>query len=596
MSRKGRCLWSLIVLAILCFLAVLTNAQRKERGTKCTIDILVLLDTSFSIGPDNFRKKVKPFLKKFGSIPELNVSPDGTHIAIYAFSSKKMTKLLLPFEKGYGPQYNKTVDRINWERVRGPHTRTDYGFQQVGRKIFSQRSPLNYRPQYDDVILLLTDGEPHGITDVRRKAIEQARIIKDRGIIVVGLGVGNVNMDTLEKLSTPGDAVMASFESIHTEIERLVASSCQVFQPAENCKCPARDLGDLRVNPDRLTRDVFWEIPEPECPEGLKTELKNTLYKPDVSSGNEFSIGRQEIVYLYSVKSVTDGRSFSDVQCDIVFEVKGQNFCGGKAYLTTLEECCCGKIYKKNPNFQCCGTIYFSKSTQRCCPGYTLRKLGESCFGPPCKCPEVNIGTKYIKQGDRNTNVVWAMPRPTCGGRLKTSPNERSGQSFAPGVYRITYVYSTPSRIDVTCTIRFEVKECGCPLPVPKTFNVVPGETTTTVSWNVPKPTCSEAIRDTIAPEVIRSGQPFSIGQHALIYTYNMNNQFDLTCAVMFEVRGPLCRERGYNPANQICCCGTVHNIIPRYECCDQDYYSLNTQQCCANSIVRDKTVSCPRQ
>ncbi|XP_028401931.1 uncharacterized protein LOC114541435 isoform X2 [Dendronephthya gigantea] len=536
MSRKGRCLWSLIVLAILCFLAVLTNAQRKERGTKCTIDILVLLDTSFSIGPDNFRKKVKPFLKKFGSIPELNVSPDGTHIAIYAFSSKKMTKLLLPFEKGYGPQYNKTVDRINWERVRGPHTRTDYGFQQVGRKIFSQRSPLNYRPQYDDVILLLTDGEPHGITDVRRKAIEQARIIKDRGIIVVGLGVGNVNMDTLEKLSTPGDAVMASFESIHTEIERLVASSCQVFQPAENCKCPARDLGDLRVNPDRLTRDVFWEIPEPECPEGLKTELKNTLYKPDVSSGNEFSIGRQEIVYLYSVKSVTDGRSFSDVQCDIVFEVKA------------------------------------------------------------CKCPEVNIGTKYIKQGDRNTNVVWAMPRPTCGGRLKTSPNERSGQSFAPGVYRITYVYSTPSRIDVTCTIRFEVKECGCPLPVPKTFNVVPGETTTTVSWNVPKPTCSEAIRDTIAPEVIRSGQPFSIGQHALIYTYNMNNQFDLTCAVMFEVRGPLCRERGYNPANQICCCGTVHNIIPRYECCDQDYYSLNTQQCCANSIVRDKTVSCPRQ
>lgn len=92
--------------------------------------------------------------------------------------------------------------------------------------------------------------------------------------------------------------------------------------PFKDCKCAARDLGDLHVDQDSLTRDVFWEIPKPECPESLQTELKSTVYKPDVSSGNQFPIGRQEIVYSYSVKSVT-GRNFSDVQCDLSFEVKG---------------------------------------------------------------------------------------------------------------------------------------------------------------------------------------------------------------------------------------------------------------------------------
>lgn len=83
---------------------------------------------------------------------------------------------------------------------------------------------------------MLTDGEPHGVTDVRRKAIEQAKIVKDRGITVVGLGVGKVNMDTLVDLSTPGEAVKATFESINLELERLVAGSCQTFnpQPAES--------------------------------------------------------------------------------------------------------------------------------------------------------------------------------------------------------------------------------------------------------------------------------------------------------------------------------------------------------------------------
>ena len=65
-----------------------------------------------------------------------------------------------------------------------------------------------------------------------------------------------------------------------------------------------------------------------------------------------------------------------------------------------------------------------------------------------------------MKEGDGATSVTWAVPRPTCGGRLQTimKPDMRPGQTFAPGVYSIDYVYQTINQIDITCTVRFEVK------------------------------------------------------------------------------------------------------------------------------------------
>ena len=79
---------------------------------------------------------------------------------------------------------------------------------------------------------------------------------------------------------------------------------------------------------------------------------------------------------------------------------------------------------------------------------------------PACKCSAVNLGTKYMKEGDGTTSVTWAVPRPTCGGRLRTimKPDMRPGQMFAPGVYSLDYVYQTINLIDVTCTVRFQVK------------------------------------------------------------------------------------------------------------------------------------------
>ena len=68
----------------------------------------------------------------------------------------------------------------------------------------------------------------------------------------------------------------------------------------------------------------------------------------------------------------------------------------------------------------------------------------------------------YKKEGDLSFNVMWSVPRPTCGGRLQSTPQKRPGETFEPGVYKMDYLYQTPHRTDITCTVRFEVKGMKC--------------------------------------------------------------------------------------------------------------------------------------
>lgn len=64
-----------------------------------------------------------------------------------------------------------------------------------------------------------------------------------------------------------------------------------------------------------------------------------------------------------------------------------------------------------------------------------------------------------MKEGDQSMSVTWPVPRPTCGGQLRTTtPEARSGQNFVPGVYKIEYLYQTTSRFDIVCTVQFQVK------------------------------------------------------------------------------------------------------------------------------------------
>ena len=98
------------------------------------------MDTSTSIGLDNFDDQVKPFLRNFVSDPELNVGPDGTQVALLLFSKythlkpgspgyskeKDKTKLVIPFNLRYdAEEFGRYIDNTDYKDVEGRSTRTD---------------------------------------------------------------------------------------------------------------------------------------------------------------------------------------------------------------------------------------------------------------------------------------------------------------------------------------------------------------------------------------------------------------------------------------------------------------------------------------
>lgn len=67
-----------IVILEICFLH---NDAFSGFLEECNKDILIVLDTSYSIGKANFNDQVKPFLRDFVSDKTLNVGPDGAQVA-----------------------------------------------------------------------------------------------------------------------------------------------------------------------------------------------------------------------------------------------------------------------------------------------------------------------------------------------------------------------------------------------------------------------------------------------------------------------------------------------------------------------------------
>ena len=97
---------------------------------KCKKDLLLVVDTSFSIGKSSFDHDVKPFLEKMILDPILNVEEGGTQIGLILFSAARRTKILLNFGKIYdADQLVQFIKALDWDRVSGGHTRTDLGLK-----------------------------------------------------------------------------------------------------------------------------------------------------------------------------------------------------------------------------------------------------------------------------------------------------------------------------------------------------------------------------------------------------------------------------------------------------------------------------------
>ena len=98
--------------------------------------------------------------------------------------------------------------------------------------MFKTNSPRNYRPNVDDVIVLITDGEPRGQPNSRQLTKQFAQDLKERKIVLLTAAVGPQSenakfRELLQELATSPDYFFkAKFDYMETILEKLVWQSC----------------------------------------------------------------------------------------------------------------------------------------------------------------------------------------------------------------------------------------------------------------------------------------------------------------------------------------------------------------------------------
>lgn len=98
--------------------------------------------------------------------------------------------------------------------------------------MFKKTSPANYRPDAEDGIVLITDGEPRGKRNTMQLTKQQAQNLKNENVSIVVVGAGRQSENprfqrTLMDLATSPDYfVISRFDELDDILDKLVTQSC----------------------------------------------------------------------------------------------------------------------------------------------------------------------------------------------------------------------------------------------------------------------------------------------------------------------------------------------------------------------------------
>lgn len=182
---------------------------------KATVaDIVFLVDSSSSVGPENFQK-VKNFIDTL--VSSLNVGTDHVRIGLAQYSDDPYVEFLLN-------QYslkNDILEQIQNLTFRGGNTYTGAALNFTGERYFVEAAGSRAQEHVSQVIILITDGESND--DVKVPATK----LKARGIsvYVVGIGIQDVN-ELKEIASKPFEKFLFSIDSFDI-LQKLPSSLLQ---------------------------------------------------------------------------------------------------------------------------------------------------------------------------------------------------------------------------------------------------------------------------------------------------------------------------------------------------------------------------------
>ena len=95
-----------------------------------------------------------------------------------------------------------------------------------------KENPKNHRSDIDDVVVLITDGEPFGRRDTLNEAIRYANMLKKKNVRLITAGAGSKSekpefIKILKELATsPQFFLKAKFDEMDKISSKLIANTC----------------------------------------------------------------------------------------------------------------------------------------------------------------------------------------------------------------------------------------------------------------------------------------------------------------------------------------------------------------------------------
>jgi len=189
------------------------------------MDLGFVLDASGSVGADNYALQLK-FTKDL--LRRVNVGENRTHVGIINYSTTYATLTWL--DTDYDLQ--KKLKQVDKAIYYGSSTNTALALKQANDVFSYKRGLREVEEGATPVLFVITDGASND----QKATIAAAAVLKNKGIQIVSVGVGNgPNLDELYAICTPPVSdnyfAMSNYAALEQKLNQFTSKSCSEPAP-----------------------------------------------------------------------------------------------------------------------------------------------------------------------------------------------------------------------------------------------------------------------------------------------------------------------------------------------------------------------------
>lgn len=182
-------------------------------------DVVFIVDSSRSIWHPHFLVELD-FVENITK--GLNVGPDATHIGIINFSEGAQVEVYLNQLNDDLPALRQRIQAIR--HMQGGRTDTYAALRLAREELFNAANGA--RSDVPHIIVIITDG----VSSDRAKTIQQAGLVRERGIQTFVVGIGDLDVDQLIEMATSNSPAyvhtVSDFKTLDSVLPKILPAAC----------------------------------------------------------------------------------------------------------------------------------------------------------------------------------------------------------------------------------------------------------------------------------------------------------------------------------------------------------------------------------